>query len=49
MFEISMYIVFINEDGSESVGIHSFEIKKINPRINDTFEHDVYESLTVGE
>ena len=48
-FEISFYIVFINTDNDTSEGINYIEIRKVENDINDMFEHEVIDKITIGQ
>lgn len=49
MFEISMNTIFVDADHPAREGITYFEIKKVDPEVNDLLEHDVIDTLVIGE
>ena len=48
MFEIEMDIVFVDKDHPSTEGITSFEIRKIDPSINDTFGHAQLDKVNIS-
>ena len=47
MFEISMNTIFV--DAPKHEGITYFEIRKVEPAVNDIFEHDVIDCFVIGK
>lgn len=49
VFEISMNTIFVDADHPSREGITYFEIRKVDPEINDLLEHNVLDSFSLGE
>ena len=49
VFEISMNTIFVDADHPAREGITYFEIRKVDPEVNDLLEHDVIDTLVIGE
>ena len=49
MFEISMNTIFVDVDNPSREGITYFEIRKVEPQVNDLLEHDVIECFVIGK